>query len=749
MASLLAHEQVDDLRAKAMGGLSRREFLQGTGVVGAQTALGRFYPSFGFAMPGETHAEVPEWVRSVRLLIAEGYSPPFYPALDYDPQKAVEIALRLGCDAFRFPTFSYVAYFPTQTKMPRHPELGSRDLLKQTVELCHQNGIKVVAYNPLNHPFMDVTSDDPNYQEWTRRFADGKPMITTHFGWGRYFEGCLNSPVRDQTRACVREVVANYPIDMMYYDGAYQGMDHEPDFCHCKYCKEAYWKARGKDIPLQDASTSLEGLIEYRQWMEHDVVVAFMQEICTMVREVREVPQTYNNGEMMRNGWTAKAYLIPEMSTFMFEAAQTPERKLFNIRAGQSTGKNLWTYVGSHTVYNREHIKDQLLGGWFSHPIEGEQLQLDAAMATAAQAGYCYWGLNRLFYEPEALDRPSIRGLKAIFDFSRANEVLLRSVRPAPLVGILLCTQAIGWYHDDKFVPDAYENYYYGAFQVLKDMGYDSEPFLDYRMTAESLAKYKLVYVPNAPCLSNSQCAALVSYVEAGGTLLATHLTSVTDEYGRPRKNYGLSELFGAKLSSTDPIVQMTDLYLRLIPSGKLIPQDPQLMRFDAAPDAIVLANTYERGYRRVFGPAVVRKNHGKGQAIYIGSGLEAIYDETLNDAVLGYFHTLLDPILAPHRPYEVDFRQGLMPEFAASEDTMVLHLMADTGNIWKKMLVEETFLPVENVRVRMRIPVRRRAESVSLMWSKTRVPWAVKDGWVELVVPRVRIYEVVRVDLV
>jgi hypothetical protein len=89
------------------------------------------------------------------------------------------------------------------------------------------------------------------------------------------------------------------------------------------------------------------------------------------------------------------------------------------------------------------------------------------------------------------------------------------------------------------------------------------------------------------------------------------------------------------------------------------------------------------------------------------------------------------------------------MPEFAASEDTMVLHLMADTGNIWKKMLVEETFLPVENVRVRMRIPVRRRAESVSLMWSKTRVPWAVKDGWVELVVPRVRIYEVVRVDLV
>lgn len=110
----------------------------------------------------------------------------------------------------------------------------------------------------------------------------------------------------------------------MYYDGAYEGMDHEPDFCHCKYCKEAYWKARGKDIPKQDRGDKLGDLVEYRKWMEQDVVIAFMQEICTMLRNVREVPQTYNNGEMMRNGWTARAWMIPEITTFMFEAAQAP-----------------------------------------------------------------------------------------------------------------------------------------------------------------------------------------------------------------------------------------------------------------------------------------------------------------------------------------------------------------------------------------------------------------------------------------
>jgi hypothetical protein len=436
----------------------------------------------------------------------------------------------------------------------------------------------------------------------------------------------------------------------------------------------------------------------------------------------------------------------------MFEAASTPEEKLFNLRAGQSTGKNIWTYIGSHTVYNREHIKDQLLGGWFSLPIEGEQLLLDAAVATAANAGYCYWGLNRLYYEWEdMLALPSILDLKAIFDFSRTNAALLQAARPAPLVGILLGTQTLGWYRNDKFVSDAYDNYYYGAFQVLKDLGYDSEPFLDYRMTVESLARFKLVFVPNAPCLSYAQCAALASYVESGGTLIATHLTSVADEYGRPRKNYGLSELFGATLNgsdSTNSIVEMTDLYLRVMPGGKLIPQDPQVIRFEASPDATVLAETYERGYRKIFGPAVVRRDHGKGQAIYIGSGLEAIYYETLNDTVLGYFQSLLDPILASSRPYEIDSRQGLMPEFTAAENTIVLHLMADTGNIWKKMLVRETFLPVENVRVRIRIPARRQVRSVALMWNGTTVSWTVRDGWVEMTVPRIRVYEAVRVDL-
>jgi len=733
-----------------MKGISRRELLQGAGALAASAAWGGLAVKEGVAADSNEAARelrpAFEWIRSTRLMIAEGYVPPFYPSLEYEPKKALALCRRLNCDAFRYPTYSYVAFFPTKTKFPHHPELGGRDPFRETIDLFHDAGLKVVAYNPLNHPFMDVQSDNPEYREWMRYDADGKPFITRHMGWTRFYEGCLNSPLRDQIRERVREVVTNYPVDLMYFDGPYEGMDQESRFCHSKYCQAAYRKARGKSIPLQDGSATQEDLIDYWQWMAQDVVVAFMHEIADLVRQVRDVPVVYNDTGLLSRSVRAHAYR--HVDGFMFEAADTPEQKLFNMRLGQSTGKVIWTYISSHTEYNSEHLRDKSVRGWYSAPVEGERLKLDAAVATMAGVGYCYWGLNRVYYEPrDILDVPSIRSLKAIFDFAQKNGPLLRSVSPQPQVGILTGAQTIRWYQHPLFVPQAYRNYYYGAWQLIKDLGYDAEPFLDYEMSAERLARYQLVFAPNAACLSEAQCSALARYVEAGGSLLATHLTSMVDEFGRPRRDYGLAELFGVNLKAAEPI-EIPDLYLHVISSRKLVPQDPQVMQFQATNGAEVIAETEDRGHRRTLGPAAVTRRHEKGRVIYIGSGLEAVYEETLNESLRAYFRSLLDPILASTRPYELEFRPGLMHGFAASRDTLLLHLLANTGNIWKKLLVQEEFLPIKDVRMRLRLPQGRSAKSLELMWSGGKPAWSVRDGWVEITVPQVTMYELIRVDL-
>lgn len=130
---------------------------------------------------------------------------------------------------------------------------------------------------------------------------------------------------------------------------------------------------------------------------------------------------------------------------------------------------------------------------------------------------------------------------------------------------------------------------------------------------------------------------------------------------------------------------------------------------------------------------------------IYIGSGLEAIYEETGMKPLREYLASLFAPILAAKRSYQMDYAPGVMPHLMTSRDTLVLHLLADTGNKNKHLRTREEFLPVADVKVRIR--ATRGVRSVSLLRSGERLSATPREGWLDLTVPRVLIHEAVRVD--
>jgi hypothetical protein len=718
--------------------IDRRQLLRSAGFLLA----GSQWPAA--AEPQGGSVSTYEWIRGTRTLIAEAYNPPFYPSLDYDPAKAVKIAGELNADSLRYPAASYYAYFPAKSGYPVHPELKT-DLMRQTVDLCRQAGLKTVAYVPLNHPFMHAGSKDQRFANWSKKFADGRPMTTEHYGYSEYYEGCLNSPVRDVIRALVREVLVEYPFDVMYFDGPYQGMQNAKNYCHCAYCEAAYRKRFGKPVPNQEEKVTREDEVQYTNWMANEVAIAFLREIREMIRQTRDVPVLFNDTSLLsRREWRSRA--VPVVDGFMFEAAETPEDKLFNMQLGQSTGKVTWTYVGTHTQYNREHLKDDRVRGWYSYPVESEELLLDGATALAAGVGLVYWGLPRFFYQPEGpLSYDSGRYVRQIFDFQQKHDSLLRSVRSRPQAGILVGAQTIDWYSGKHFVGKAYENSAHGAYNVLKANGFESEPFLDWQMSADLLSRYELIYAANAACLSDAQCALLSEFVRNGGKLVASHLTSVANEYGRVRKNFGLADLFGADFLDAEP-VEIPDLYLKL-PGGEEIPQDPQILRIRIA-GGEVLAETIDRGHRANLGPAIVRHSVGKGTVLYIGSSLEAVYEETRMKRLRTFLGGLMEPMLAPGRSYQMEYVPGVTPHFMASRDVLLLHLLADTGNKNKHLRSREEFLPVADIKARIRVPQGRSVKSASLLRSGEALPTAVHEGWLEVTVRRVWIHEAVKVDL-
>ena len=177
-----------------------------------------------------------EWLRRSRTLLYDAYWPPFYPRLDYDPEKGIAIAKKLNANAIRFGTIGKWALFPSKI-MPQHPNLGGRDLLGETVKLALKNGIKIIGYIPVAHglPGVMIRSERP---QWAFLVDDGMtPADQMHFGGPGIVPLCTFGAYRQDILKIVREVVDGYDVSAVYLDGPYQGMMFQ-GICQCAACKE-------------------------------------------------------------------------------------------------------------------------------------------------------------------------------------------------------------------------------------------------------------------------------------------------------------------------------------------------------------------------------------------------------------------------------------------------------------------------------------------------------------------------------
>src|SRR5262249_61529159 len=65
----------------------------------------------------------------------------------------------------------------------------------------------------------------------------------------------------------------------------------------------------------------------------------------------------------------------------------------------------------------------------------------------------------------------------------------------------------------------------------------------------ETLKKYRALLLPNAAYLSDGQCDQIKRYASSGGSVWATFETSRYSEWGDPRRDFALADLFGANVA--------------------------------------------------------------------------------------------------------------------------------------------------------------------------------------------------------
>jgi hypothetical protein len=346
-------------------------------------------------------------------------------------------------------------------------------------------------------------------------------------------------------------------------------------------------------------------------------------------------------------------------------------------------------------------------------------------------------------------------------------EPYLRNDAPLARVG-LVYSQQTGWY-----APGRAEDHIHGWYQALVEARIPFEMVHDRLLGQAHLTSLRTLVLPNIAALSDAQCGQLRAFVQRGGGLVATHETSLCDEWGVRRRDFGLADLFGVTFKGRTE-GPMQNSYLRLETDAATGKRHPLLAGLEGAPRIIngvhrveveatrpfpgaplTLIPSYpdlpmEKVYPRVVKtevPQVYLREPGAGRVVYFPFDLDRTFWEILAPDHLALLRNAVtwatneDPVVTVTGPGVLDvtvWRQ---------KSSITVHLVNLTNPMMMKGPARE-LVPIGEQQVRLRLPAGTTAKTVRLLAADTSPRIARSGAWLDVTVPSVLDHEVVAVDL-
>src|SRR4029450_5555172 len=180
-------------------------------------------------------------------------------------------------------------------------------------------------------------------------------------------------------------------------------------------------------------------------------------------------------------------------------------------------------------------------------------------------------------------DRRWLGVVEDLYRWHHGAERYLRNVEPMARVG-LVYSQQTAWFYGGLRARERVEDHALGWYQALVEARIPFEMVHDRLLDAEHLAQFKTLILPNIAARSDQQCDRLRAFVKRGGSIVATYETSLYDEWGMKRTDFGLCDLFGVSFKGPAE-GPMHNAYLRL--EHNTARAHPLLKNLEAAPRII------------------------------------------------------------------------------------------------------------------------------------------------------------------
>jgi Hypothetical glycosyl hydrolase 6/Beta-galactosidase trimerisation domain len=725
--------------------MSRREFVVASALAGVGLTAGSLR-----AADGQSAGAPADWVdrpmRWAQLTLVENDPGRF------DPQFWLDYFTRIHADAACLSAGGVVAYYPTDVPLHhRSDSLGGGDPFGDLVQGCRKRNMVVIARTDPHAAHQDVYDAHP---DWIAVDADGRKR--RHWASPELWVTCALGPYNFEFMTAVhKEIAARYNVD-----GIFGNRWSGSGMCYCEHCQQNFPAASGLALPrtADPRDPARRAYLAWQQQRLFDLWRLWTAEISAILPHARFIA---NAGGGALSPLDMKT--VGEMADI-----------LFADRQARTGAMPLWTNGKTAKEY-RAALGPKPIGGIFSVGVEEPYRWKDSVQSEAELRAWVLEGtangmrpwftkFSGTLHDPRWLDR-----VARLYEWHHGAERYLRNERPLARVGLVYSQQTATFYGGEH-ARQKVEDHTLGFYHALIEARVPFEMVHDRLLDPDRLRAFKLLVLPNIACLSDAQCAELRAFVANGGGLIATYETSLYDQSGAPRTQFGLADLFGARPTgsiegpmqnsylrlnhtpgSAHPLLAGLSDAPRIINGVWRVPVEPAVPSASAPltlipsyPD-LPMEMVYPRGERPDL-PQVFMRETGRGRVVYFPWDIDRVFWEVMSPDHGRLLANAVDWATNEEAPVTVTGPGLLDVTIWRQRSSLTVHLI----NLTNPMMMRGPMrAPVPLGEQRVRIKLDRAAHAaVHLLVSKQSPHVEESNGHLTVTVPSVLEHEVVAVDL-
>ena len=420
----------------------------------------------------------------------------------------------------------------------KHTGLGQRDLMKEFSNNARKHNISILYYVQLSRERRGT-----EYETYAGRTEQGEvvnrkvsgPMLPAR---DEFPAMCLNGPGRDYQINCLKELSEKYDFDGFWLDNPNSWMSLNP--CYCDTCREKYLIETGLDLPtskeIRKNTNSYKLFIEYKRRQNTIIIRELIEEI----KSVNPNLTVTHNGSALKWFHGADFIDFDDYVTNEFHYDEGYGYLSYLCRVLSSLKRNVPFEVEVWRFFNRLAEKG-MVRGYEVRPVAQIYTEVATILANGGFPQY-YDQIN-----PDgSLNNLSLFHLKDVYKkVEQLEQFLPEDDKRISYASIVWSKETDAYFHSAAGIDHEKERM--GFHFALLEQHVLYEFLTDRDINDGNFINSQVVVLPDVVSLSEQGAANLREYVRAGGGVVASNRTSLSDPSGNRRQDFLLGDLFGCE----------------------------------------------------------------------------------------------------------------------------------------------------------------------------------------------------------